>query len=437
MPSSRGLRLACALAVIGALTSACGLGGSSDDGNEPAGAAKGPLKGTVTFETLQLKPTFTTYVNGVIDAFEKKNPGVNVKWVDIPFQGAQEKLTADAAAGTLPDVVNLNPQFAQALEAKGQFIDMDTAASDVKADYIPGAWQAFTVPGQSGSYGIPWYLTSEVTMYNKGLFKKAGLDPAKPPASFDELFADGAALSEAGKGSFYGAHPALENRFITDLAKQGVPLLDKDGKKWTFNTPEAAAYLAKLVDAYKKGVYPKDSLTQDHSKETEAYQAGQVGLFPSGPNFLTIIKQNAPKIAEQTAVGPQVTGESGATNMSVMGLLVPKTSKNRNAAVAFATYMANSENQLAFSKIVTVLPSVTKALKDPYFTDAGDGSVEAQARRISAEQIAKGQNLVPVQYDARVTQAVVGKVQLALQGKLSPQKALDQAVDAANAITAG
>ncbi|MEW5626323.1 sugar ABC transporter substrate-binding protein [Streptomyces hydrogenans] len=437
MPSSRGTRLASVAAALGVLTTACGLGGSTDGGTGTQAANKpgAALKGTVRFETLQLKPTFTTYIEGVIASYEKKNPGVDVQWVDVPFEGAQEKMTANAVAGTMADVVNLNPQFAQALEAKGLFVDMDKAAKDVKADYIPGAWDAFTVPGEEGSFGIPWYLTSEVTMYNKEQFKKAGLDAEKPPSTLDELIVAGEKLSKAGKGKAYGLHPALENRFITDLAKQGVPLLDESGKKWTFNTPEAAAYLGKLADAYKKGVFPKDSLTQNHSKATEAYQAGQIGVLPSGPNFLTIIKENAPKIAEATGVGPQITGTSGATNMSVMGLLVPKSSKNQAAAVSFATYMANAENQLAFSKIVTVLPSVSAALKDPFFTDTGDGSAEAQARKISAEQIAKGENLVPVQYDERVTKAVVGKVQLALQGKLAPQDALDQAVEAANRIT--
>ncbi|MFC9343924.1 ABC transporter substrate-binding protein [Streptomyces sp. NPDC057020] len=438
MPSSRGIGLVSVAVALGILTTACGLGdsagGTGSAAQQPKGAG-GALKGTVTFATLQLKPTFTDYIEGVIASYEKKNPGVDVKWIDVPFAGAQEKMTADAVAGTLPDVVNLNPQFAQALEAKGQFIDMDVAAKDIKADYVPGAWDAFTVPGQKGSFGIPWYLTSEVAMYNKDLFEKAGLDPAKPPATFDELLAAGAGLSKAGAGKSYGLHPALENRFITDLAKLDVPLLDASGKKWTFNTPEAAAYLGKLVDAYKKGVFPKDSITQDHTKATEAYQAGRIGVLPSGPNFLTIIKENAPKIAEQTGVGPQITGPSGATNMSTMGLLVPKSSKNQAAAVSFASYMTNAENQLAFSKIVTVLPSITAALKDPYFTEAGDGSAETQARKISAEQIAKGRNLVPVQYDQRVTKAVIGKVQLALQGRLTPQKALDEAVEAANAIT--
>ncbi|GAA4831192.1 sugar ABC transporter substrate-binding protein [Kitasatospora terrestris] len=434
MPSSRGIRLAAAVVTVALATSACGLGssGSSTDAGAPAPAKVG---GTITLETLQLKPTFTDYMTGVIAAYEKEHPGTEVNWVDIPFQGAQEKLTADAAAGNLPDVVNLNPQFGQALEAKGLFVDMDRAAADVKPTYVPGAWSAFQVPGQQGSFALPWYLTSEVTMYNKDLFAKAGLDPQKPPATFDELLADGAKLSAAGKGAFFGIHPALENRFVTDLAKQGVPLLDASGKKWTFNTPEAVAYLQKLVDAYKGGVYPQDSLTQNHSKENEAYQSGRIGLLPSGPNFLATIKKNAADIAADTGVGPQITGPAGATNMSVMGLLVPKAGKNQGTALDFAKYLSNAQNQLAFSKIVTILPSTLESLKDPYFKAEGDTTPEGTARRISAEQIAKAKNLVPVQYDSRVTAAVIGKVQLALQGKLSPQAALDQAVEEADKIT--
>ncbi|MFC6600408.1 ABC transporter substrate-binding protein [Kitasatospora paranensis] len=435
MPSSRGIRLAVTTVTLALATSACGLGSSGSSPGADAASPTGKVGGTITLETLQLKPTFTDYMTGVIAAYEKDHPGTKVNWVDIPFQGAQEKLTADAAAGALPDVVNLNPQFAQALEAKDLFIDMDKGASDVKSAYVPGAWDAFKVPGKDGSFALPWYLTSEVTMYNKDLFTKAGLDPQKPPASFDELLADGAKLSAAGKGSFFGIHPALENRFITDLAKQGVPLLDASGKKWTFNTPDAAAYLQKLVDAYKGGVYPQDSLTQNHSKENEAYQAGRIGLLPSGPNFLAVIKKNAAAIAANTGVGPQITGASGATNMSVMGLLVPKASKNQATAMDFAKYLSDAQNQLAFSKIVTILPSTLSSLKDPYFSTDGDGSPESKARKISAAQIATAKNLVPVQYDSRVTAAVIGKVQLALQGKLTPQQALDQAVAEADKIS--
>lgn len=443
-PAAVPRRLVAAVAALsaGALTlSGCGLGGSDDDSgastgtSSPAGLS-GELTGTITFQTLQLKPTFNAYIEGLVTSYQKAHAGTTVKWVDIPFQGAQEKLTADASAGSLPDVVNLNPNFAQPLEKQNVFLDLDNAAPASKADFVGGAWDAFKVPGVAGSYGFPWYLTSEVTMYNSTLFTQAGLAD-KAPATLEELATDAEKIAAAGKGKFYGLHPALENTFITDLAKLGVPLMDQAGTKFTFNTPEAVAHVDALKKLYDAKAMPPDSITQDHSKEIEAYQAGKIALFPSGPNFLTIVKQNAPKVAAVTKVAPQITGPNGVANMSVMGLLVPKASKNQKLAVDFAKFVSNAENQLAFAKIVTILPSTTKSLSDPYFTDTSDGTVDSEARKISAAQLAKAENLVPVQYDDRVKAVVIGKVQLAMQGKLSSQDALDQAVEEANKILAG
>lgn len=411
--------------------SGCGLGPSTPAGSEDS---SGEVTGEITFSTLQLKPTFTDYIEGTIDNFEEEHPGTTVNWIDIPFAGAQEKISTDAQAGTLPDVINLNPNFAQPLEKQGAFVNLEDAVPELRDTYVEGAWDAFQVPGEDGSYGFPWYLSSEVTMYNKAMFEEAGLDPEDPPATYDELFKTARILAENG-GDFHGMHPALENRFITDLARLGVPLLNDKGTEWTFNTPEAEAYVKELVDLYQTGVFPPDSLTQDHSKETEAYQSGQIALFPSGANFLSIIEENAPAIAEATDVGPQITSEGGPTNVSVMGLLVPKTSKNQATALEFAEYMTNEENQLEFSKIVTIFPSVVEALKDPYFTDDSDGSLDTKARRIAAEQLETARNLVPVQFDDRVKSAVIGKIQLAMNGDLSASEALDQAVAEANAIT--
>lgn len=416
--------------------SGCGLdSGEDDSGADTEGASDiGAVEGDITFTTLQLKPTFTEYIEGVIADFEEQNPGTSVEWIDIPFEGAQEKIATDAAAGTLADVVNLNPNFAQPLIREGMFLDL-TDVTDTEDRYVQGAWDAFKVPGEDAAYGFPWYLTSEVTMYNTELFEQAGLDPATPPATLEELYAAAEKIAATGAGDFYGLHPALENRFIRDLAQLGVPLLNDAGDEWTFNTPEAVAHVEELTRLYSSGVMPPDSLTQDASKQTEAYQAGKIALFPSGPNFLELVRENAPDIAEVTDVGPQITGENGVTNLSVMGVLVPESSDNRATAIAFSEFLTNGENQLAFSKIVTIFPSVIEALEDPYFTDDSDGTLESKARRISAEQVPNGQNLTPVQFDDRVKAVVIGKVQLAMAGDLSAQEALDQAVEEANAIT--
>jgi ABC-type glycerol-3-phosphate transport system substrate-binding protein len=427
-----------ALGLAGVLTiglTGCGLG-SGSSGNENSSPTDGEVKGEITFSTLQLKPTFTDYIEGVIADFEKANSGTTVKWIDVPFQGAQEKISTDAQAGTLPDVINLNPNFAQPLEVQGAFVNLDDAVPELREKYVAGAWDAFQVPGEDGSFGFPWYLSSEVTMYNASMFEAAGLDPAAPPTNYAELFDAARTLAKSGTSAgFTGMHPALENRFITDLGRMGVPLLNEAGTEWTFNTPDAEAYVAELAELYQTGVFPPDSLTQDHAKETEAYQAGQIALFPSGANFLTIIEENAPDIAEATDVGPQITSEGGPTNVSVMGLLVPESSKNKATALAFAEFMTNAENQLAFSKIVTIFPSVTEALADPYFMDDADGTVESKARRIAAEQLTDAQNIVPVQFDDRIKAIVIGKMQLAMKGDLTPAEALDQAVEESNAIT--
>lgn len=430
------------LAVVAALgLSSCGLGGGEDSGSDgasqPTGAPEGEVTGSISFSTLQLKPTFTEYIEDVITDFETENPGTTVEWIDVPFQGAQEKIVADAQAGSLPDVVNLNPNFALPLEKNGSFSNLDTVAPGVGEKYVQGAYDAFMVPGEDGHYGYPWYLTSEVTMYNSDMFTQAGLDPANPPTDFDALYSDARTLAESGNGDFYGIHPALENKVATDMVKLGVPLLNEDHSEWTFDTPEAVDYVQTLVDLYADGVMPADSLTQDHSKEIEAYQAGKVALFPSGPNFLTIVEENAPDIAEVTQVAPQITGDDGAANMAVMGLLVPSSTDNLPTALAFADFMTNAQNQTEFAKIVTILPSITEALEDPYFTDDSDGTVEAKARKISAEQIPTALNMVPVEFDDRVKAAVIGEIQKAMNGDISAQEAVTAAQEQANQISFG
>lgn len=423
---------------VGALTlTGCGLGGADKgtDAKEAINTTKA-LSGEITFQTLALKPTFDEFINERIATFEAANPGTKIIWEDISFDGAQEKVSTAAQAGNMADIVNLNPNFAQPLEREGFFLDVTAAAPGAKAGYVEGAWNAFSVPGQEGSFGIPWYLTSEITMYNTALFEAAGLPADVAPKTQDELYAAAATVAASSGGAVYGMHPALENRFIVDLAKLGVPLISDDFSTWTFNTPEAVAHLDRLKDMYDKGVFSKDSLTENHQKEREAYMAGSIALFPSGPNFLLNIEKDAPAIFATTEVAPQITGENGVSNMSVMGLLIPNTSKNKELALAFALFMTNDESQLGLAKLAPVIPSSLGSLAEPYFADDSDGTITSRARKISAEQIKNAENLVPVQFDDAVKAVVIENVQKAILGQMTSKEALDDAAAKATEITA-
>ncbi len=428
------LKIAIVSATVFSL-SACGLNGVDTGTDEKVALKTDNLSGEITFQTLALKPTFDDYINERIATFEKANPGTKIKWEDISFDGAQEKVSTAAQSNTMADIVNLNPNFAQPLEREGYFLDLDAAAPDAKKNYVEGAWNAFTVPAKEGSFGIPWYLTSEITMYNKDLFSKSGLDPEKAPATQEELYSAAEKVAAAGNGQFYGLHPALENRFIVDLAKMGVPLISDDFKKWEFNTPEAVAHVERLKTMYDSGVFSKDALTEGHAKEREAYMSDSIALFPSGPNFLKTIESDAPQVFSETAVAPQITGKDGVSNMSVMGLLIPNNSKNKELATAFALFISNDESQLELAKIAPVIPSSIGSLSDPYFEDDSDGTITSQARKISAAQIKDAENLVPVQFDDTVKKIVIENVQKAILGQMTAQDALDDAVKRATEVT--
>ncbi len=103
-PSRRTFAVA-ALAALVLPLSACG---SSDDGSGSTDAS-GKVEGDITFQTWNLRANFKPYFDGLIADFEKKYPGTHVKWIDQPAEGYADKLSADAAGGTLPDVVKSRP----------------------------------------------------------------------------------------------------------------------------------------------------------------------------------------------------------------------------------------------------------------------------------------------------------------------------------------
>lgn len=259
-------------------TSACGMSGGAGDVKE--GEKTGKVAGQITFRTLQLKPMFTSYVQGVIDSFEKKYPDVKVKWEDVPGDGYNEKIVADAQAGALPDVVNLSTDSFQLLGDRGMLADVAKLDPEVAKDYVPGAWEQFKLPGKGGSvFAYPWYVTPEILTYNKDLFEKAGLDPAKPPTAVEQFFdyAEQIAAKSEGKYSAFMADP--KSRLPGDWQKMGVPILNEKQDRFTFDTDKAVAWVERMKDLYAKGAMPKESLLKQDDIN-QLYGGGKIVFGP-------------------------------------------------------------------------------------------------------------------------------------------------------------
>ncbi len=381
-------------------------------------------KQEVEFWTMQLQPQFTDYFNQLIASFEQANPDLKVRWVDVPWADMERKILTAVSAKTAPDVVNLNPNFASQLAERNAWLTLDEKVpADVRQQYLPNIWKASTLDGKS--FGIPWYLTTRVAIYNTERMQQAGV--SKPPATYTELAQVAKQVKDkTGKYTFFTTVvPEDSAEVLESFVQMGVDLVDADGKA-AFNTPKGKAAFQYWVDLYKNGLMPKEALTEGHRHAIDLYQRGDTAILASGAEFLNTIAKNAPAIAKVSASAPQITGDTGKKNVAVMNLVVPKDTDVPDAALKFALFVTNDVNQLAFAKAANVLPSTVKALQDPYFQTAPANATPVdKARIVSAQQLKDAEVLIPAMKDVkRLQKMVYDNLQAAMLG----QKTVDQAI---------
>jgi putative chitobiose transport system substrate-binding protein len=380
------------------------------------------------FWTMQLQPKFNDYFKDAIGKFELANPGIKVHWVDVPWGAMQGKIQAAMGAKTAPDVVNLNPDFAIQLAARNAWLNLDPVLTKGESkEYLPSIWQAGTLEGKAFSF--PWYLTTNVTIYNQELLSKAGV--LQPPTTYQELAQAAKKIKEkTGKYAFFTTFvPEDSNDVLESLVQMGVQLIDKQGKA-AFNTPAGRAGFQYWVDLYKQGLLPKEALTQGHQQGIQLYQAGETAMLSAGAPFIDTIAKNAPQIAKVSAVAPQISGQTGKKGVAVMNLVIPRSTKTPDAAVKFALFITNASNQVAFAQASDTLPSNIKAVAEYKIKldSHDDKSALDRGKLVSAEQLSQSEILIPPLKNLNVLKkAIYENLQAAMLG----EKTVEQAVTTA------
>jgi putative chitobiose transport system substrate-binding protein len=381
-------------------------------------------KTTIEFWTMQLQPKFTDYFNGLIKTFETENPAIAVKWVDVPWTAMQSKILAAVSSQTAPDVVNLNPDFAAQLAGRNAWLDLESKVDPkVRSEYLPNIWKASTLNGKT--FGLPWYLTSRIAIYNSDLFQKAGLKTA--PTTYAELATDAKIIKEkTGKYAFFvTAAPGDSGEILESFVQMGVKLIDAQGRA-AFNTTEGKAAFQYWADLYQQKLVPLEMTTEGHRHSVELYQSGQTALLSSSPEFLGNIATDAPDIAKVSVAAPQITGSTGKKNVAVMNVVIPKETKHPDAAVKFAVFLTNPKNQLSFAKAANVLPSTMTSLQDSYFSKVTpEATAIDKARVVSAGQMKTAEVLVPTLKDIKSLQKILYEN---LQAVMLKQKTTDRAL---------
>ena len=390
----------------------------------------------LNFWTLDLAPKFNAYVLGLIAAWEGQNPGIRVRWTDVPWSSVERKLLAAVFARTAPDLVNLNPPFAANLASKGGLRDLtEVLPAGAAGAYLPAIWEAGRqgVGASAEQFAIPWYLTARISMANRRLLERAGY--ASPPLQWSGVpaYAEAVRRRTGRYALFVTVVPDDSAELLEILVQMGVQLLDGQ-QRAAFNSPAGRRAFAFWSDLYRRGLLPREVVSQGYRRAIELYQSGDLAQVATGPDFLRNLQTNAPGIAAVTAPYVPLSGAGGEANVAVMNLVVPRQSALAAEATRFALFLTNGPNQLAFAEQARVLPSNQVALQQLEASlEAqlkGQESLVLRARLLSAQTLRRARVLVPASPGVKRLQAIVyTQLQRAMLGQVDSDAALATAAD--------
>ena len=327
----------------------------------------------VTFWTLQMGD-YSAYIYKIIRSYEAEHPNIQIKWVDVPFSEGEKRTLAAVMTDNPPDLINLNPDFSALLAQKGTLEEIDEESVN---EFNPEIINALKYNGKI--YSIPWYATSAITIYNKTLFEKSGIKSL--PKTYAELASDSRQIKK--NTGIYSYLPTIteNDTMLKILNKYGVSEL-KD-----MNNAKSREVFTMFKNLYQEDLIPPETITLTHREALEQYMAGKIVFYQGGANFLTMIKENAPKIYAQTDVSEQLKGPVGQNDFSVMNFVIPLRAKYKPEALDFCLYLTNSGNQLKLAKLTNVIVTDKTALNDEFYNDYS--TLESKARSISAKQLNK------------------------------------------------
>lgn len=328
----------------------------------------------VVFWTLQMSD-FSNYMNEVISEFEAQNPNIKIKWIDVPFSEGEKRTLASVLSDNPPDLINLNPDFSATLAQKGALFEIPEEAT---SQYNHSIINSLKYKGKL--YSLPWYATSAVTIYNKKLIDKANVQVPLTYAEAEKV----APIIKSKTGAYVFLPNITENdTMLKILNKYGI------NSPETIASPQSAKVFEYFKALYTKNLIPKESITQTHREALEKYMSENIVLFQAGANFLNMIKENAPMTYKHTDVAPQMTGELGQNDFSLMNFVIPLKAKHKNEALKFALFLTNDKNQLELAKLTNVIAVNKKTLNDDFYTKYKENDLMAKARVISAHQLNK------------------------------------------------
>src|SRR5438034_5621843 len=332
--------------LLSLVVAACGgtPGSTTPSGSAGASAA---LSGDIRISGWSSSPTEDALLQDSINTFMAANPNVKVKWEPIA-QDYETVLKTNLAAGTEADVFYADIFWIDSLMKTGKLLALDDlmAKSGVKKDdFVPTLINAFSYQGKT--YGIPKDFNTLGLVYNKDIFKAAGVAEPTNDWTWTDL---SAAAKKLTTGSVVGLSlPADAARFMPFLWQAGGDLA---------NINNAAGQAA--ADFYT-GFESKDKVSKLPSElgmgwAGEAFEKGRAAMVFEGGWLPADLNNNFKSVNYGVVQMPK--GSAGKANLIfTVSYSVSAKTKNPDAAWALTNYITGKDNQSKVLKAGFALPT--------------------------------------------------------------------------------
>jgi multiple sugar transport system substrate-binding protein len=368
---SRRLRvMTAAVAATGLVTGLAACGGGDDDGSNaavsvgPEGADDGSKL------TLWTRAPLEKQAKLLVDAYNASHKN-QVALTVVPNDDYVAKVGAAAGSDGLPDLFAADIVYVPNWVKEGLFKDITANVDQLsfKDSINKGHMSAGTSEGKS--YVLPFVLDLSMLFWNKALFREAGLDPEKAPATLEEYAAAAKAVQKLGKKDVYGTATGLNCggclvfTWFPSIWAAGQQVMNPDGTQ-----SELAGDTPKKVydtwrDLWASGAVLPASKDEAGPTWTAAFTEGKVGLmfYPA-----TLLSSTPFDAGVAGIPGP---GGGASTFVGGDGIGISKDSKKAAQAWNFLNWMMSEDAQvevLAKNNDVVSrsdLANNTYAAKDP------------------------------------------------------------------------
>ena len=436
-------RLATSLALVFALVGVACTGCSGDGGGDSSDGASGPIELTMWMGYTPPPPADETTLEyqslqSIIDAFNTAHDGdIHVTMQYVNSDNALQKATVALQGNEQPDIAYMYGTNMAQLAQSPTLVDLTSRVEEASYnwdDFFEGERAVATVDGKV--YGVPALVDNLQIVYNKDLFKQAGVAEPTPDWTWDDARAAAKAVTDANNKIFGLVFPADGSEttvweYEPMLWEAGGDILNSDNTKAVFNESGGVRALTMLQGFQQDGSLLLD-FHPDSGKYSQLFNSGNIGMVITGPWDLSAF----PDVNYGVQVMPSF--DAGGNHDTIAGpdnwVMFDNGADRVNASWEFLTYLTSPDVILQDSLATSHLPTRASVEEMPGFQEfytkyPGVGDFVANLSNVK-----KARPQVPQypQISGFLGQAVVS----VLLGQAEPQAALDSAAEQSDGVLA-